>query len=212
MTVCCIEFAALTAHGVVLSMSDVIATVGAQRRRFSIEEYYRMAEVGIFGPEERVELIEGEIIKMSPIGLHHAACVNALTRRLLQAVGDRAVLSPQNPVRLLRDTEPQPDVVLLRPPERRYWQHKAGPSDALLVVEVSDTSYRYDRRVKLPLYARAGVLEVWIVDLTREVVEVFRDPGRKGYAFAQTVERGGTVAPAALPDAVIVVAEILPPA
>jgi Uma2 family endonuclease len=192
-------------------MSDVLATVEVQRRRFTVEEYYRMAEVGILGPEDRVELIEGEIIQMSPIGTHHATCVNALTRRLLQAVGDRAVLSPQNPVRLLRDSEPQPDVVLLRPPERRYWEHTAEPPDALLVVEVSDTSYRYDRYVKLPLYARAGIPEVWIVDLAHAVVEVFREPGPAGYTFAQRVERVGTIAPAAFPDAVVTVAEILPP-
>ena len=193
-------------------MSDVLATVEVRRRRFTIEEYYRMAEVGILGPEDRVELIEGEIVEMSPIGPRHAACVAALTRRLLQAVGDRAVLSPQNPVRLLSDTEPQPDVVLLRPPERSYWERHGGPSDALLVVEVCETSYRYDRHVKLPLYARAGVSEVWLVDLAHGAVEVFREPGAAGYASAQRVERGGTIAPAALPDAAIVVTEILPPA
>jgi Uma2 family endonuclease len=193
-------------------MDDVLATVEVRRRRFTVEEYYRMAEVGIFGPEERVELIEGEIIRMSPIGPHHAACVNALTRRLLQGVGDRAVLSPQNPVRLLSDTEPQPDVVLLRPPEGRYWEHRAAPADALLVVEVSETSYRYDRRIKLPLYARAGIPEVWIVDLVRGVVEVFREPQPTDYGSAQRVERGGTIAPGAFPDVIIAVEEVLPPA
>ena len=170
-----------------------------------------MAEVGILGPEERVELIEGEIICLSPIGSHHAACVNALTRRLLQGVGDRAVLSPQNPVRLLPDTEPQPDVVLLRPPEGHYWEQHPQPADAVLVVEVSETSYPYDRRVKLRLYARAGVPEVWIVDLARGRVEVFREPGPNDYASTQTVEPGGTIAPAAFPDVSLAVDEILPP-
>jgi Uma2 family endonuclease len=193
-------------------MDDVLATVEVRRRRFTLEEYYRMAEVGILGPEDHVELIEGEIVEMSPIGPRHATCVNALNRRLLQAVGDRAVLSPQNPVRLLPDSEPQPDVVLLRPPEARYWEHRAEPADAMLVVEVSETSYRYDRHVKLPLYARAGVPEVWIVDLAHAVVEVFREPRAAGYAVAQRVERGGTIAPATLPDAAVVVTEILPPA
>jgi Uma2 family endonuclease len=193
-------------------MDDVLATVEVRRRRFTLEEYYRMAEVGILGPEDRVELIEGEIIQMSPIGPRHATCVNALTRRLLQAVGDRAVLSPQNPVRLIPDSEPQPDVVLLRPPEARYWEHRAEPADAMLVVEVAETSYRYDRYVKLRLYARAGVPEVWIVDLVHAVVEVFREPSATEYASAQRVVRGDTIAPAALPDAAIVVTEILPPA
>jgi len=101
--------------------------------------------------------------------------------------------------------------VLLRPPEARYWQLKAGPADALLVVEVSDTSYRFDRQVKVPIYARAGIPEVWIVDLTREVVEVFREPDGRSYASVQRLERGAIVSPAALRDAAIVVAEILPP-
>jgi len=193
-------------------MDDVLATVEVRRRRFTIEEYYRMGEVGILGPEDRVELIEGEIVEMSPIGPRHATCVTALTRRLLQAVGDRAVLWPQNPVRLLPDSEPRPDVVLLHPPEARYWEHRAEPADAMLVVEVAETSYRYDRHVKLPLYARAGVPEVWIVDLAHAAVEVFREPRATGYGSAQRVERGGTIAPAALPDAAIAVTEILPPA
>jgi Uma2 family endonuclease len=192
-------------------MNDVLATIEVRRRRFTVEEYYRMAEVGILGPEDRVELIEGDIIQMSPIGSRHATCVNALNRRLLLAAGDAAVLSPQNPVRLFADTEPQPDIVLLRPPESRYWQHTASPVDAMLVVEVSDTSYRYDRNVKVPIYARADIPEVWIVDLTREVVEVFREPGRAGYASVTRLERGATIAPAALPDAVIAVADVLPP-
>ena len=192
-------------------MNDVLATVEVRRRRFTVEEYYRMAEVGILGPEDRVELIEGDIIEMSPIGTRHATAVNALNRRLILAVGDAAVLSPQNPVRLFPDTEPQPDIVLLRPPEARYWQLKAGPADALLVVEVSDTSYRFDRHVKVPIYARAGIPEVWIVDLTREVVEVFREPSRDGYASVTRLERGATIAPAALPGAAIAITEILPP-
>jgi len=153
-------------------MSNVLAPVEVQRRRFTVEEYYQMAEVGILGPEDHVE----------------------------------------NPVRLLRDAEPQSDVVLLRPPLRRDWEHKAEPPDALLVVEIADTSYRYDRRIKLPLYARVGIPEVWIVDLAHAVVEVFREPREAGYAFAQRVERGGMIAPAALPDAAIAVTEILPPA
>jgi len=107
--------------------------------------------------------------------------------------------------------EPQPEVVLLRPPEARYWQERVRPEHALLVVEVADTSYRFDRYVKVPLYARAGISEVWIVDLTREVVEVFREPDGRSYASVQRLERGAIVSPAALPDAAIVVAEILPP-
>ena len=186
-------------------MDDVIAKVELLRRRFTWEEYHQMAETGILGPEDRVELIEGEIIQMTPIGRRHAACVAELTRRLVPAVGDRALLWPQNPVRLPRDTEPQPDIVLLRPRADRYTRDSAHAEDVLLLVEVADTSYRYDRGIKLPLYARAGVAEMWIIDLAHDVVEVYREPTATGYAFSERVTLGGRVAPAALPDVVLAI-------
>lgn len=186
-------------------MSDVLATVEVQRRRFTVEEYYRMAEVGILGPKDRVELIEGEIIRMSPIGPRRAACVAELTRRLVPAIGDRALLWPQNPVRLPRDTEPEPDIVLLRPRADRYAKDSARPEDVLLLIEVADTSYRFDRDVKLPLYARAGIPETWIIDLTHDAVEVYREPTAGGYAVSERVALGGRVAPTALPDVVLAV-------
>jgi Uma2 family endonuclease len=192
-------------------MDDVLARVELRRRRFTVEEYYRMAAAGILTEDDRVELIEGEIVQMTPIGAHHAACVVALTRRLVSALGDRALLSPQNPVRLPRDTEPQPDVVLLRPPERQYWGRTPRPEDVLLLVEVADTSYAYDRNVKIPLYARAAIPEVWIVDLAGEAIEVYREPGAGGYASSRRAGRGATVAPAAFPDVVLAVDEIVPP-
>ena len=186
-------------------MDDVIARVELPRRRFTWEEYHRMAETGILGPEDRVELIEGEIIVMTAIGLRHASCVAELTRRLVPAIGDRALLWPQNPVRLPRDTEPQPDIVLLRPRADRYTTSSATPEDVLLLVEVADTSYRFDRRVKLPLYARAGVAEMWIVDLGHDVVEVYRRPSDTGYAESRRVGQGERVAPAALPDVALLI-------
>jgi Uma2 family endonuclease len=191
-------------------MDDVLATVDVRRRRFTVEEYYRMAEVGILGPSDRVELIEGEIVEMAPIGLRHALCVALLTGRLVKAIGDRALLWPQNPVRLFPDSEPRPDIALIGP----AWQREShpGPRDVALVVEVADTTYRYDRYVKVPLYARSGVAEVWVVDLTRDVVEAFRNPSATGYASEQRIERGRTVAPVAFPDVVLSVADILPPA
>lgn len=179
------------------------------RRRFTWEEYHRMAETGILTPEDRVELIEGEIIQMTAIGLRHAACVAELTRRLVPAIGDRALLWPQNPVRLPRDTEPQPDIVLLRPRADRYISASARPEDVLLLVEVADSSYRYDRRVKLPLYARAGISEMWIVALEHDRVEVFRQPTASEYAWSDTVGLGGSVAPAAFPDIVLAVDDFL---
>jgi Uma2 family endonuclease len=162
-------------------MDDVLATVEVRRRRFTVEEYYRMAETGILTEKDRVELIDGEIVEMSPIGHHHATCVHALSAFLTRAVGDRALLWPQNPVRLPRDTQPQPDVVLLRPPLAQYW-------------------------------AAAGVPEVWIVDLTRSAVEVFRRPAEAGYRATERVARGGRLTPAAFPDVNVPVEDILPPA
>jgi Uma2 family endonuclease len=190
-------------------MDDVLARVDLPRRRWTVDEYYRMLEAGILQEGSRVELIEGEIVEMTAIGLRHAACVAELTRRLVPALGARALLWPQNPVRLPRDTEPQPDIVLLRPRADRYTRAPALAEDILLLVEVADTSYRYDRGVKLPLYARAGVPEVWIVDLTHDVVEVHRQPGPCGYGALELVGPGGAAAPVALPDIVVAVDDAL---
>jgi Uma2 family endonuclease len=191
-------------------MDDVLATVDVRRRRFSVKEYYRMAEVGILGPEDRVELIDGEIFQMSPIGPRHAYCVLALGTIFSRVLGDRALMS-QNPVLMPRDTEPQPDVVLIRPPLAQYGTRLPQPADVLLLVEVADTSYRFDREVKLPLYAAAGIAEVWIVDLTREGVELFRQPDDRVYRVTERFARGSSIAPAAFPDAIVSVDEILPP-
>lgn len=192
-------------------MDDVLARVELPRRRFTVEEYHRMAEAGILTEDDRVELIEGEIVQMTPIGQRHAATVARLTRRLVPAVADRALVWPQNPIRLPRDTEPQPDLVLLRPRPDDYAQGPARPEDILLLVEVADSSYRYDAGVKLSLYARAGVPEVWIADLTRDLLEVHREPGPSGYARRAELRRGDQVAPVALPDVLLVVADLLPP-
>jgi Uma2 family endonuclease len=200
---------ALTAQEAASTMDDVLATVDVRRRRFTVQEYYRMAEVGILTEHDRVELIAGEIIEMSPIGFRHAACVSTLIHRLTQAIGDRAQIWPSNPVRLFRDTEPQPDLAFIRGPLSRYSEHP-GPADVVLLIEVADTSYSFDRNVKLPLYARAGVPEVWIVDLRHDVIEVFREPSPSRYGITQRVERSGSVAPLAFPDVVLAASDILP--
>jgi len=178
------------------------------RRRFTAEEYDRMAEAGILA-EERVELIEGEIIQMAPIGLRHAACVTELTNHLVLRLAGRGVISPQNPLRLPGDNVPQPDIVVLRPPMDQYRHRRPQPADALLVVEVSDTTYRYDREIKLPLYARAGVAEAWILNLPAEAVEVYRAPGRSGYRHAAIHRPGASGAPEAFPDIRLTVDDIL---
>jgi Uma2 family endonuclease len=135
------------------------------RRLFTVAEYHKMAEAGILSEDDRVELLEGEIVAMSPIGSRHAGLVNRLNRLFSQRAGDQVVVSVQNPVRLGGYSEPQPDLALLRPRADFYTSSHPGPEDVLLAVEVAETSAAVDREVKVPLYARFGVPEVWLVDL-----------------------------------------------
>ena len=186
-------------------MDDVLTTVEARRRRFTVAEYYRMAEVGILGPEERVELIEGEIIQMSPIGTRHAGCVINLTRLLVTRLGNRAVVSPQNPVVIRPRSEPQPDMLVLRPRSVSYSRAHPAPEDVLLAIEVADTTTRFDGIVKAGLYARAQIGEYWLVDVNAERVDLFRAPGAEAYADTSRVGRGGRVAALAFPDVVIAI-------
>ena len=203
---------ALTAGDDGISILPVIANIELSRRRFSLEEYHHMARAGILIETDRVELIDGEIIQDISIGQRHAACVAQLTRRLTHALGDRALVWPRNPVRLPRDTEPQPDVTILRFPAGHYFRHPARAEDVLWLIEVADVSYRYDRYVKLPLYARAGIPEAWLIDLTHEVVEIHRQPRSRGYGSTHTAERSGTLTPEAFADIALAVADLLPPA
>jgi Uma2 family endonuclease len=149
------------------------------RHRFTVEEYHKMAEAGVFTEDDRVELIEGEVVEMTPIGWRHARCVSNLNMLLARFAGDRYVVSVQNPITVDEHSEPQPDLALLRVlPTGRL----PGPEEVLLVVEVSDTTLPYDRNVKLPIYARASIPEAWIVDLQGEIVEVHTDPRPSCYA------------------------------
>ena len=171
------------------------------RRLFTIEEYERMVETGILTREERVELIEGEIVETSPIGDPHAAFVANLTHLLVSRVGDRARVWVQGPVRVPPRSKPQPDLALLR--SRSYVRAGATTEDVLLVIEIADTSLRYDRTVKLRLYAHAGIPEYWIVDANAETLEIYRSPSGERYAEHLRPSRGDTVAPLAFPDAAI---------
>jgi len=182
------------------------AGIERARRLFTVDEYDRMAEVGVLRPEERLELIHGEVVEMSPIDDPHAACVANLTRLLVLGVRERAVVWPQNPVRVEQHSKPQPDLALLAP--RSYIKRGTGPStsDAMLVVEVADTSLHYDRTVKQRLYAQAGIGEYWIVDVGAESVEVYRTPGPDGYRESQRVSRDGVISPLPFPDVHIAIA------
>ena len=175
------------------------ATDLPRRHRLTVDDYYRMAEVGILDPEARVELIEGEIIDMAPPGSAHAATVHYLTEVLLRAVGDRASVLAQNPVRLSQYSEPQPDVALLRRRDDFYRERHPTPADVLLIVEVAATSLRFDRETKLPLYARYGIPEMWLVDLGGRRLVRYRAPQHGVYTLVDEPGLGQPLEVAALP-------------
>lgn len=179
------------------------------RRRFSVEEYHRMAEARIFTEDDRVELIDGEVVQRTPIGSRHAGCVKRLNRLLTSTAGNRAIVSIRDPLALPPDSEPQPDLALLRPRLDFYAGSHPGPEDVWLVVEVADTSAPFDRTVKIPLYARAGIPEAWVVDLTVQAVEVYRRPSPEGYGESQRLTRGGHLACEAFPGLSVPVDEVL---
>ena len=181
-----------------------------QKHLISAEEYLRMDEGGVFSPEARLELIEGEIIEMAPIGGPHLARVNKLTRLFIERLGDRAIVSVQNAVVIADRSVPQLDLAILAPREDEYASSLPTSSDVLLVVEVSDTTLHYDLRTKVPLYARCGIREAWVVDVNEHVIHVFRDPGPTGYASSLVAGPGERVACVALPEATVEVAELFP--
>ncbi|MGH2376231.1 MAG: Uma2 family endonuclease, partial [bacterium] len=173
--------------------------VQVTRRRFTVDEYYRMADAGIFSEDDRVELIEGEIVEMVAIGSRHAGSVGKFNRILSRRVGDAALVWVQNPIRLSEHSELRPDLALLRPRPDFYTSAHPGPEDVLLLIEVAESSVDYDREVKVPLYARYRVREYWLIDLPKGVVEVYRGPTPEGYRETQTVRRGGQLTIEALP-------------
>lgn len=182
-----------------------------ERYLFTVEDYHRMAEVGILGEDDRVELIEGEIVAMSPIGLRHLSCVDRLNALLGAGLGRRAIVRVQGSIRLGGRSEPQPDVVLLKPRGDFYATSHATPEEMFCVIEVMDSSAAYDRGVKLALYARERVPEVWLVDLNEEQVEIYRGPASRVYTENQIRMRGQSVAPEAFPELVLGVDDILGP-
>jgi len=175
-------------------------TVEIQKRLFSADEYHKMAFTGILSEDDRVELIEGEIVQMSPIGRRHAACVDRLTQLFVRRLGDSAIVRVQNPVSLSCHSEPEPDVTLLRPRADFYASGHPGPDDILLIVEVAETSAQFDREVKIPLYANAGIREVWLIDLSDGAIRVHRSPIASGYERVQTISSGSLPAPLSFPD------------
>jgi Uma2 family endonuclease len=174
--------------------------------RLTVDEYYRMAEAGVLSPDDRTELIEGEIIDMAPIGSAHADVVRLLTQRLLRAVGDAGVVSVQLPVRLSRRSEPQPDLAVVKTKPAGYRRAHPTADDVLLLIEVSDTTLRYDLDVKARLYATHGIAEYWVVDLVANRVWCHRLPSGTRYAERTEVTAGALALPGGVGE--ILVAEL----
>ena len=179
------------------------------RWRFTVDDYYKMAEAGILTDNERVELLNGEIVEMSPIGSRHAHSVNWLAHLLITLLGTRAWVSIQNPLRLNVQAEPEPDLLLLRWRDAdMYESEHPTPQDVLLLIEVADSTLASDRNEKLPMYAQAEIPECWIVNLRDGVVEIYTDPTGEEYLTRQVFEAGESVSPSAFPDVSIPVDRI----
>jgi Uma2 family endonuclease len=181
-----------------------------QPYRFRVEDFERMGRAGVFDEDARVELLDGQIVEMTPIGVAHAGTVKALIRLLSPMMADRAILSVQDPVVVSDLSEPQPDVVLLRPSEDAYRTAHPRPEDVLLLIEVADTSGDLDRLVKGAIYARAGIPEYWIVNLQERALEIYGEPSGDSYRHVEE-HRDGRVTPTAFPDAELDVGDILGP-
>jgi len=188
--------------------SPPLEAVPPLKRLFTVHEYHKMGEVGILTEDDRVELIEGEIVVMPPIGEGHFGRVNRFND-VFFAFRGRAVIHVQNPVRLGLKNAPEPDIVLLKYREDFYSGKFPEPDDVLLLVEVADSSLGYDRNTKVPLYAKAGIQEYWIVDLIHGEILVHREPSKTRYRGIQNLKPGDTIAPLAFPDVALAIADLL---
>ena len=183
--------------------------IQATKKLFTVDEYYRMVEAGILTGQDRTELIDGEIIEMSAMGSRHAAVVTRVNDMFVSLFKGKALLRPQLPLRLNEFNEPEPDIAVLKPSQDCYASRHPGPADVFLVLEISDSSLKYDRDIKLPIYAAAGVPEVWIADLPNDALLVYRDPSGKGYKNALVFRRGDSLHCLAFPDARLAMNDIL---
>ncbi|GAB4364217.1 MAG: Uma2 family endonuclease [Methylohalobius crimeensis] len=177
---------------------SVNTVTAPKRHRITVEEYHRMGEAGILSEDDRVELIEGEIIDMAPIGSRHSACLSKLIR--IFARDTDALVRIQDPIRLKNDSEPQPDLALVHFRADGYAECHPGPEDVLLLIEVADTSLTYDRTVKMPLYAEHGIREAWLIDLEKKTVEIFREPSPEGYRETKRIGSEESIRPSLCPE------------
>lgn len=176
---------------------------------FTATDYHRMVEAGILTENDRVELINGEITQMSPIGARHAACVKRLNTLLIRFTGQQCIVSVQDSIRLGNFSEPEPDVALLRYRKDFYAAQLPVATDVFLLIEVADSALNYDQEIKLPLYAKASVPEVWIVNLNENLVETYRQPTHGTYGHVQTYQADQTITASTLPTVFVQVKEVL---
>ncbi|MGA2868162.1 MAG: Uma2 family endonuclease [Verrucomicrobiota bacterium] len=179
------------------------------QHRFSVKEYYRMAETGVLPPDAHVELLDGKILDMSPIGPFHGGVTKFLNQQFTAAAKGRWIMAVQDPVRLDEHSEPQPDIMFLKPSADFYRKRHPQPEDVFLLVEVSDSTLATDQEDKLPAYGRAGIPEVWIINLIEETIEIYREPHLAGYASKTILRSGGKARPQAFADVEVDVTELL---
>jgi Uma2 family endonuclease len=187
---------------------ESVEAIEARTHLFTVDEYHKMGETGILCEDDRVELIEGKLIDMPPIGSPHAGKVNRINTLLSRIIGRKAIIALQNPVRLGRRSEPQPDITILRPRDDFYEKSHPQPKDVLLLIEVADTTVRYDREVKSLLYAAYGIPEVWLIDLRAKRVEVYLQPSKDGYRQRLRPMNDERLTLSLLPDVSIAIADL----
>src|SRR6266852_2896888 len=180
------------------------------KRLFTVYDYHRMVDAGILNEDDRVELIHGEILAMSPIGPPHNGAILRATQSLVRIVGDSAIVGVQGSVRLDEYDEPQPDLYLLRPKADFYSSRHAGPADIFLIIEVADSSLDYDQDIKMHLYAETRVPEYWVVDIQNDRLIAYSDFQKKTYRSVREFHRGDVLTPQLLPDCRIPVEILLP--
>jgi Uma2 family endonuclease len=178
------------------------------RYAFSVEEYHKLADAGVLHEDSRVELIEGELIKMPPIGPPHASNVETLAELLMLKLARRAIVRIQDPIWLNDHTEPEPDLVIAKLQPGRYRKSHPRPEDVLLIVEVADSTLEYDRKVKMPLYAEHGIAEAWLLDLTAKQLEIYLEPSNNGYRQCLKPPRDAVITPTPFPDVQVNLAEL----
>lgn len=178
-------------------------------RLISVQDYHRMAEVGIFRPDERVELIAGQVIPIAAKGTAHSAVITRINRLLKSRLGDRVLLRLQDPIELDDYSEPEPDIALVIPDPLDYEDHHPIVSEVFLIIEIADSSLRYDCEVKAIAYAKSGLSEYWVLDGTARKLHVFRLPSSDGYQSETILLGEVTIAPLAFPDCEIKIEEML---